>query len=75
MSHIAEKTELSAGTRARSSAGALLKAIILRIVRADAAYRQQVHLESLPDHILRDVGLDRDDVARTRRQLPSWWTP
>lgn len=52
--------------RPRLSVRGLLKLL----VEIDARYRSRVHLRQLDDHMLRDVGLTRADVAaELRRRL------
>lgn len=36
------------------------------LIRFDAAARQFRHLEELPDYLLKDIGLTRADLKRTR---------
>lgn len=50
--------------RPRLSVRGLVKAII----EIDARYRARVHLTELDDHMLRDIGLNRGDVAKELRR-------
>ena len=43
---------------------ARLSALLERVVEADRRYRDLHKLRELPDHLLRDVGLHRGDLAR-----------
>ena len=45
-----------------------VRGILERIVRFDALYRNRMDLRALDDHLLRDVGLTRADVAAELRR-------
>lgn len=38
------------------------RSIVQAILRADKAFRDKQHLRSLPDFILKDVGIRREDL-------------
>ena len=48
----------------RQTLNARLSALLERVVEADRRYRDLHNLRELPDHLLRDVGLHRGDLAR-----------
>ena len=45
-----------------------VRGILESIVRFDARYRNRMDLQALDDHLLRDVGLTRADVAAELRR-------
>ena len=45
-----------------------VRGILGRFVRFDARYRNRADLKALDDHLLRDVGLTRADVASELRR-------
>ena len=38
------------------------KSILQAIIRADHAFREKQHLRDLPDYLLKDAGLRREDL-------------
>lgn len=50
-----------------------IRAILRSIARRLRNERQYQHLDGLPDHLLRDVGLDRTDIATARRDNRLFW--
>lgn len=48
-----------------------VRGLIQRLVERDARYRNRAEMMALDDHILRDIGLTRADIAaELRRPLP-----
>jgi uncharacterized protein YjiS (DUF1127 family) len=56
----------------RQTLNARFSAFLERVVEADRRSRDLQTLCDLPDHLLRDIGLHRDDLARLagRSRLP-----
>lgn len=50
------------------------RSLALRVLDWDAARRQVRHLEGLEPHLLRDVGLTREDVETLKKASP-WDVP
>lgn len=48
--------------------------VVARLAHAMAVWRQRNRLESLPQHMLRDIGLTEGDVAREASR-PLWDAP
>lgn len=49
-----------------------LRSLLARLRAADALHRQRVHLSEMDDHMLRDIGLTRADVAAELRRPMIW---
>jgi len=49
-----------------------VRGVLDRIVAADARHRGRVRLMLLDDHLLRDIGLTRADVATELRRSSMW---
>lgn len=71
------RTSIMAGTAARSKAGLVQGFGNLIVAAADTLAtwnerrRQRAALQSLPDHLLHDIGVSRVDVAR-EAEKPFW---
>ena len=46
----------------RASSGFNFKSILQVVIRADKAFRDKRHVRDLPDYLLKDVGLRREDL-------------
>lgn len=50
-------------TFSRRPKGGFLAAMLRKLLAVDGAYRERRHLSGLPDHILDDIGLNRDGIS------------
>jgi uncharacterized protein YjiS (DUF1127 family) len=56
-------------TSGRATRLGLLRRLVARIVRAHAIRMQRRLLDTLPDHMLRDIGLCRSDIDYVARAI------
>ncbi len=54
------------------SSASLIRRLVIRLVEADVRYRQARRLESLPEHLLRDMGLPTSTSAGGSRISQTW---
>ena len=59
-------------TTAPLSSASLVRRLMIRLVEADVRYRQARRLESLPEHLLRDLGLPTSTSAG-ESHIPQTW--
>ncbi len=55
----------------RNSAGIIIKNIFTKLVQWRSQSRSRKHLADLPDHLLNDVGLTKEQ-ARRESERPFW---
>lgn len=61
---ISDTDELRSTERRRPSLGGFLRGLWTAWLERERIRRDRAHLASLPDYLLRDIGLTREDVTR-----------
>lgn len=51
----------------------IMRTVATSVARFFRCQRQYAYLDELPDHLLRDVGLNRSDIAEARKDYRLFW--